>query len=321
MTVTPPSSKTRASTWSCGGMANEADICILGDLRLGRGKRQLNISSTCLRIYGILPILDNILRMSHRPLITEPPERLERTLVLWGPSARLIGRLGGGNRGEVWEVRVGSARYAARLSGRSREALEWEFRLLDRLRSAGMLVPDLLPTADGRRHAEGLVLYGWLEGDPPERGRDWRLVVQELRRLHRLTRGWPQRPGFHSTRELLTEDAGGDVHLDLMPPDAVACIRSAWRAIVSEPTSVIHGDPGAANIRIRGGRVGFLDWDEARVDASVLDLASVPLDLSDVLDTERLERVRHAADAWEAANGWVVEPEYARVRLSRLQSA
>ena len=84
---------------------------------------------------------------------------------------------------------------------------------------------------------------------------------------------------------------------------------------MSEPTSVIHGDPGAANFRIRGGRVGFLDWDEARVDASVPDLASVPLDLSDVLDIERLERVRHAA------GGWIVEPEYAGVRLSRLQSA
>ncbi len=70
-----------------------------------------------------------------------------------------------------------------------------------------------------------------------------------------------------------------------------------------------------------GRQGGLLDWDEARVDASVLDLAGVPLDLSDLLDTERLERVRHAADAWEAVNGWIVEPEYARVRLSRLRSA
>ena len=76
------------------------------------------------------------------------------------------------------------------------------------------------------------MLYGWLEGDSPERGRDWELVIQELMRLHRLTRGWPQRPGLHSTQERLTEDAGRDVRLDLMPPDAVAYIRYTWRAIL-----------------------------------------------------------------------------------------
>lgn len=68
-----------------------------------------------------------------------------------------------------------------------------------------------------------------------------------------------------------------------------------------------------------GGRAGFLDWDEARVDASILDLADLPLDLSAQLGVERLARARRAADAWEAANSWLLEPEYARRRLARLE--
>jgi hypothetical protein len=51
---------------------------------------------------------------------------------------------------------------------------------------------------------------------------------------------------------------------------------------------------------------------------SLLDLADLPLDLSGEIDPARLEQARRAADAWEAANGWVAEPEYARRRLARL---
>ncbi len=239
-------------------------------------------------------------------------------LSAWGPSARIEGRLGGGNRGEVWAVQIGGSRYAARLSRRSAPALEWEIELLTFLRGGGILVPGVLPTMDGRSQAKGLVVYGYLEGAPPNCERDWMLVAEELRRLHELTRDWPQRPGFRSTRELLAEDAGGDVHLDLMPEEVVVRIRGTWEAIADEPTSVVHGDPGAGNVRIRDGRAGFLDWDEARVDASVLDLADLPLDVVGDVGAERLARARRAADAWEAANAWTLEPEYARQRLSRL---
>ena len=228
------------------------------------------------------------------------------------------GRLGGGNRGEVWEVKVRGDRYATRLSARAPDALDWELRLLDCLRDAGLLAPASLPAPDGRRQVDGVVLYGWIEGDPPESEREWRLVADELGRLHELTRGWPQRPGFRSTRQLLAEDAGGDVRLDVMPARAVERVREAWAAIGDEPVSVVHGDPSPCNIRVRGGMVGLLDWDESRVDASVLDLAALPLDLSGELGVERLAAARRAADAWEAANGWLLEPEYARRRLARL---
>lgn len=72
---------------------------------------------------------------------------------------------------------------------------------------------------------------------------------------------------------------------------------------------MVHGDPCAANIRVSGGRIGFLDWDEARVDHPWLDLADIPgLAVPPVAEA--------AIDAWEAANAWVMEPSYARRRLA-----
>lgn len=59
------------------------------------------------------------------------------------------------------------------------------------------------------------------------------------------------------------------------------------------------------------GRVGFLDWDEARVDDPWLDLADIP-------GLEVPAAAKAAVDAWEAANAWVMEPPYARRRLGRL---
>ena len=77
----------------------------------------------------------------------------------------------------------------------------------------------------------------------------------------------------------------------------------------------MHGDPGPANIRITNAGVGFLDWDEARVDCTELDLAGLP---GRHLPPERLAIARTAVTAWEAANGWIVEPAYARRQLALL---
>jgi len=80
----------------------------------------------------------------------------------------------------------------------------------------------------------------------------------------------------------------------------------------------VHGDPGYSNIRITGEGAGLLDWDEARVDYTDLDLAELP---GAELPAARLTAARIAVTAWEAANGWTVEPSYARRRLARLQAA
>jgi hypothetical protein len=140
----------------------------------------------------------------------------------------------------------------------------------------------------------------WLPGREPGTA-DWPAVADELRRLHELTTEWPLRPNFLGTAELLTDDRSGDVDLTAMPADAVVSCRAAWRALPAT-RSVIHG-------------IGFLDWDEARVDSPDLDMADLPIP---ALPPERQGVAKRAVDAWEAANGWLVEPEYARTRLTAL---
>ncbi|GAB2603255.1 hypothetical protein GCM10027168_40330 [Streptomyces capparidis] len=231
----------------------------------------------------------------------------------WG-DVGVVGPLGGGARNEVVEVWRGGERLVARRSRRAAAALEWELDLLAFLGRHGFRVPEVVPAADGRRHVGGVVVQRWLEGVPP-RDRDWPDVAAELRRLHALTRGRPQRPGFCSTRELLRRDRGGDVDLSAMPDAAVDACRRAWRGLGGVPTAVVHGDPCAGNVRVSAAGVGLLDWDEARVDHVDLDLADLPCP---ALPPHRLAAARAAVHAWEAANGWLLEPEYARRRLAML---
>lgn len=218
----------------------------------------------------------------------------------------------------VYEVRVDGRRCVARQSRRSPRALAWELDLLKFLHAAGMYVPRVVPASDGRRQIDGLVVLTWLEGEQPTSERDWWAVVTELERLHHLTAAWPQRPGFCGIQRLLTLERCGDVRLDQMPAAVVQRCRRAWQALVDEPVAAVHGDPGRANVRIAGAHVGFIDWDEARVDVPLLDLADLPLDLAGRLGPERVAAGKQAADAWEAANAWLLEPAYARRRLARL---
>jgi Ser/Thr protein kinase RdoA (MazF antagonist) len=242
--------------------------------------------------------------------------RVERVLEAWGP-VRRVRSLGGGNRNEVVEVELAGRRMVARRSRRPAASLAWEIRLLEHLGRSGVRVPAVVPTPDGRRQVSGVLLMTWLDGRPPAAG-DWPAVAATLRRVHELTRGWPQRPGAASTRALLTADRGGDVDLSVMPAEAVAACRRAWAALAGAPEAVVHGDPGPANIRVTDEGIGLLDWDEARVDATDLDLAELPeLPGADQPD-DRLAVARTAATAWEAANGWTVEPSYARRQLALL---
>lgn len=253
--------------------------------------------------------------MSPAPAAGQRPDgRLRDVLAAWGP-LRIVGPLSGGNRNTVLELRRGGERLVARRSHRSPAGLSWEVELLDYLGQQGFCVPKIIPSADGHRHRGGVVVQSWLDGAPPS-PEDWPAVGAALRRLHALTAGWPQRPGFASTQDLLTASRGGDVDLTAMPADAVADCRRAWRRLRGFPQAVVHGDPGPSNIRITGAGAGLLDWDEARVDCAVLDLAQLP---DSGLPAGELADGRTAATAWEAANGWIIEPGYARDQLAWLR--
>jgi Ser/Thr protein kinase RdoA (MazF antagonist) len=244
---------------------------------------------------------------------------LLRELNAWDRDATVDGLLGRGARNEVWAVSVRGAPCVARRSARSSAALGWELDLLEKLRREGVGVPATITALDGRRHVDGLVVTERIEGHPPATTADWVLALAELRRVHEVTRQCPQRPTFAASRELLSCVAGGDIDLDIMPPEVVEECRTAWRLIADEPASAVHGDPGAGNILINDGRAMLIDWDESRVDASVLDLAALPFDNLDDVVHGRMGRARSAADAWETAVGWVAEPEYALRRLSTLR--
>src|SRR5204863_7639746 len=127
-------------------------------------------------------------------------------------------------------------------------------------------------TTDGRLFAKGLVVMTYMEGGPPETEADWCRVADTLRQLHRLTQGWPQRPGWRSSTDLLQAETGTKVDLGAMPAEAVARCRTAWARLTGRKTCVVHGDPNPGNIRMTADRVALIDWDESHVDVPDLDL-------------------------------------------------
>ena len=243
-------------------------------------------------------------------------KHLQQQLEPWGAAA--VGAELSGFRNGVWTIRLHGEQFIARLSPRTPAALDWELDLLETLRSEGFNVPVPVPTASGERQIEGLCVFTFIPGRRPEGREDWQLVSHELRRLHELTRGWPQRPGFRTSRDLLTEEVGGDVDMSLLPPEVADLCRHAWSEVPREPESLVHGDPSPTNIRIDGDTVGLLDWDEARVDSPLLDLGALPDAEVAGLPTDDFRRAQRAAVAWEVAVCWSLESGYAQRRLREL---
>jgi Ser/Thr protein kinase RdoA (MazF antagonist) len=165
-----------------------------------------------------------------------------------------------------------------------------------------MAVPVPIPTTDGRHFADGLVVMAYVAGRPPETEADWRRVADALRKLHRLTEGWPQRPGWRSSTDLLHTETGTRIDLGTMPPEAVVRCRAAWARLTGRERCVVHGDPNPGNIRMTAGRVALIDWDEAHVDVPELDLV-LPHNAAGLSD-ETHDLAAQARAAWEAAVCW-----------------
>jgi Ser/Thr protein kinase RdoA (MazF antagonist) len=237
------------------------------------------------------------------------------TLEQWGDDVTRVAPLTGGVANQVWSVRVDGQLAVGRLGARSDADLAWETGLLRHLDRAGLTVPVPIATTDGRWFADGLVVMTYVEGIPPETEADWRRVADTLRRLHRLTQGWPQRPGWRSSTDLLQAETGTKVDLGAMPPEGVARCRAAWARLVGRPTCVVHGDPNPGNIRITPERVALIDWDESHVDVADLDLV-LPHDAADLGDAHDV--AAQASAAWEAAVCW--DDAHAREQLARVRA-
>ena len=231
----------------------------------------------------------------------------------WDPDATRLEPLTGGVANQVWTVRVNGRLAVGRLGSRSDADLAWETDLLRYLNREGLAVPAPIPTMDGRLFADGLVVMTFMEGEPAKTDVDWRRVADVLRRLHQLTRDWPQRPGWRSSTDLLHEQHGTRVDLTAMPAEGVARCRAAWARLSGRQTCVVHGNPtNPHNIRVTAERIALLDWDESHVDVADLDLV-LPGNAGEFDDTT-YDIAAQASAAWEAAVCW--DDDHAKQRLA-----
>ncbi|MFD6752201.1 MULTISPECIES: phosphotransferase [Micromonospora] len=237
-------------------------------------------------------------------------------LAAWA-GVKLLRPLPGGHRNVVMLAERAGVPLVVRRSIRSRAALDWELDLLEHLRDRGVAAPELVPTDDGRRHVDGMLVSEFVPGRHPAGPADWRRVVDQLAVLHTATTGWPQRPGFAASGMLLDAGRGGDVRLDAMPASVARLVRSAWLPVQQGPRCVVHGDVGPTNVLVDGARVTLLDWDEARVDVPWFDYALLPDEVTTPWPGDRAQ-LRAAGLAWETATCWRAEPVYARRRLAEL---
>jgi Ser/Thr protein kinase RdoA (MazF antagonist) len=235
----------------------------------------------------------------------------------WGHDVARIERLTGGvGVNEVWSVRVNGHLAVGRLGRRSDADLAWETDLLRHLDREGMTVPVPIPTTDGRPFAGGLVVMTYVKGGRPETEADWRRVADTLRRLHRSTQGWPQRPGWRSSTDLLHAEIGTRIDLRAMPPEGVARCRAAWARLTGRERCVVHGDPNSRNIRMTADRVALIDWDESHVDVPDVDLV-LPHNAAG-LDGGAHDIAAQASAAWEAAVCW--DDAFAIKRLAQVRA-
>lgn len=235
------------------------------------------------------------------------------------PGLLVVEAVSDGARSSVWRGELAGRAVAIRRTKRSIPSLEWELQLLIDLDRAGFRVPVPMPAVDGALHVDGWNVVTWLDGREPSTEDDWRLVAAELRRIHRRFRRYGQRPGTASVLDLSVARRSVDADLDRTPLEVIERCLPHFDPYLEAHRSVIHGDVHAGNVRLTdSGRVGLLDWDETRVDICDLDLSNLG---TAVLSGRRQAAAEAAAHAWEALNGWVVEPAYAQSRLDQLPDA
>lgn len=233
------------------------------------------------------------------------------------PGLLLGERLDSGHRNSCWLGDLAGERVVVRRIRRPLTSLEWELDLIAHLGESGILVPTAVRTDEGALHAGGIAVQRWLDGREPTTRSDWQAVADELKLVHEASTNFPQRPEACTVLELRAQRRSLDADIDLLPIGAQERILAVFDQFKDVNLSVVHGDPNASNIRIQDdGRVGFLDWDESRVDVVWHDLSNLGVQ---VLSDENHLQAQALSHAWEAVNGWILEPDYAHGRLRQLE--
>ncbi|MCF1710094.1 aminoglycoside phosphotransferase family protein [Tabrizicola sp. J26] len=239
-----------------------------------------------------------------------PPARIDPPDLSAFGTFRVLGPMVGGRRATVWRVEDDMGRlYVARSTRRSEAQLRWVLSLMRLARQAGFRVAPYRTTLSGAVAPAGWTLEPFLDG----RGAgvaEMRALAPRIRAFHDLTAGIPQRPGFASCLDLVTGDRGGDVDLSLVPVDLATEMRATWEPFLGRPTAALHGDLGPGNVLMAVGGPALIDWDEARCDLPLHDLATG----GELSVTEARAHL-----AFEIATSWRDEPDYARELLGQFR--
>jgi Ser/Thr protein kinase RdoA (MazF antagonist) len=235
------------------------------------------------------------------------------------PGLELVNPAIGGHRNEVWFGHFRDRPVSVRQSCRSEASLAWELQLLCTLIKRGFLVPAPVACETGSLSSEGVVVQDWIDGHEPSSDDEWGLVADELMHLHATCADVAQRPGCMAVTDLTATSRSVDADMSAAPIEVAEVILGIFNSYRHIPVSLIHGDPNASNIRITNdGRVALLDWDESRVDVVWHDLSNLGIQVLSDVDHERAQRL---SNAWETANAWVAEPEYAQRRYAALRNS
>lgn len=207
-----------------------------------------------------------------------------------------------GHVNQHWRIGKGGERVVLRKYGvpRSDAGIHWEQDVMAFAAAQGWPVPLARPTATGgrvfRRDGEAWTCHAFLDGKQAtaDTAALRNIIGRLLGRLHRDLAGFAvegQRPGFGKTWELdvVVEAAGAGSFNALVAafgreyPDLAANIRRQRYRNLRElsrlhypdlPDYPIHGDFAPRNLLFREGQLtGLLDFDFARSDARVCDLA------------------------------------------------
>jgi Ser/Thr protein kinase RdoA (MazF antagonist) len=194
----------------------------------------------------------------------------------------------------------------AKSTRRTEAQLRWLAPLHAAARAAGFQVPALHTAPSGQLSHHGWTLEPWVEG-PAAHPADMRALAPHIRAFHSLCPPLPQRPGFASLPNLLTQTRSGDTDLAALPAEVLAHLRSTWAAVAHVPAQAIHGDLGPGNLILTVSGPCLIDWDEARVDLPFLDLIHA---------TDQPTEAQAAHLALEIASCWQAEPDHARDLLA-----